>query len=223
MARPRSEEKRNALMAAATRVIAMHGMGAPTALIAQEAGVANGSLFTYFGTKADLLNHLYLELKAGQASAVLARLPVGAELREQLAHMWSQWMSWATSSPEKRRALAQLDVSDEITPASRVAAYQAMADIAALVEKSRANGPLRDAPMGFVVAIMSALADTTVDVIIRDPANADTYCKIGFDALWRVIADCASEAVAHQYQAEASWRAETPTPAMDVGNRKEHA
>ncbi len=82
MARPRSEEKRNALMAAATRVIARHGMGAPTALIAQEAGVANGSLFTYFGTKADLVNDLYLELKAGQASAVLAGLPAGAALRE---------------------------------------------------------------------------------------------------------------------------------------------
>jgi len=210
-------------MAAATRVIAMHGLGAPTALIAREAGVANGSLFTYFGTKADLVNHLYLELKAGQAAAVLAGLPAGAALREQLAHMWSQWMSWAASSPEKRRALAQLDVSDEITPASRAAAHQAMAGIAALLEQSRANGPLRDAPMGFVVAIMDALADTTVDAIIRDPADADTYRKIGFDALWRVIADCASEAVAHRYQAEAAWRAETPTPAMEVGDRKEHA
>lgn len=197
MARPRSEEKRNALMAAATRVIAMHGMGAPTALIAREAGVANGSLFTYFGTKADLLNHLYLELKAGQASAVLEGLPAGAALREQLAHMWSQWMSWAASGPEKRRALAQLDVSDEITPASRAAAHQAMVGIAALLEDSRANGPLRDAPMGFVVAIMDALADATVDAIIRDPADADMHRTIGFDALWRVIADRAPEVVAH--------------------------
>jgi DNA-binding transcriptional regulator YbjK len=36
MARPRSEDKRNAIVAAATRVIVTHGLSAPTALIAQE-------------------------------------------------------------------------------------------------------------------------------------------------------------------------------------------
>jgi AcrR family transcriptional regulator len=39
-------------MSAAIRVIASEGPGAPTATIAKEAGVSNGSLFTYFETKA---------------------------------------------------------------------------------------------------------------------------------------------------------------------------
>jgi AcrR family transcriptional regulator len=42
MARPESEDKRDALMAAATRVIAAQGLSAPTAVIAGEAGVSNG-------------------------------------------------------------------------------------------------------------------------------------------------------------------------------------
>ena len=50
-------------MEAATRFIVTHGLSAPTAGIAKEAGVANGSLFTYFETKTDLFNQLYLELK----------------------------------------------------------------------------------------------------------------------------------------------------------------
>ena len=88
MARPRSKDKRNALMAAATRVIVTQGLSAPTATIAQEAGVSNGSLFTYFETKADMFNQLYLELKAGMASAALEGLPAEAELREQVFHIW---------------------------------------------------------------------------------------------------------------------------------------
>ncbi len=64
MARQRSEDKRNALMAAAARVIVTEGLGATTARIAQEAGVANGSLLTYFETKADLFNQLYLALQS---------------------------------------------------------------------------------------------------------------------------------------------------------------
>ncbi len=187
MARPKDEDKRNAIMAAATRVIVTRGLSAPTAVIAQEAGVSNGSLFTYFETKADLFNQLYLELKAGMASAALEGLPARAEPHERLSLMWSNWMAWAVSHPEGRRALEQLAVSDEITPASRAAAREAMAGIRELLERIRANGPLRDAPMAFVVAIMNSIADTTMDFMIREPADADRHCKTGFDALWRIL------------------------------------
>jgi len=188
MARPKSDDKRNAIIAAATHVIVTHGLSAPTALIAQEAGVSNGSLFTYFETKTDLFNQLYLELKAGMASAALEGLPAGAELREQFFHIWSNWMGWAMSNPDRRRALAQLGVSDEITAASRAAGHKTMAGFAELLELSRANGPMRDVPMGFVVAIMSSLAEATMDFMVQDPSNAEKHCKIGFDALWRILA-----------------------------------
>lgn len=88
-------------MAAATRVIADNGLDAPTAMIAEEAGVANGSLFTYFETKANLFNQLYLELKTELASVALDGLPAEAELREQLFHVWSNWMGLAVSNPKQ--------------------------------------------------------------------------------------------------------------------------
>lgn len=187
MARPKSEDKRNAIMAAATRVIVTRGLSAPTALIAEEAGVSNGSLFTYFETKTELFNQLYLELKAGMASSALEGLPAKASLSEQFFHIWSNWMGWALSNPEKRRALAQLGVSDEITPASRTAGHKTMTPIAELMEQSRANGPMRDAPMAFVAAIMNSLAEATMDFMVQDPSNAKKHCKAGFDALWRVL------------------------------------
>ena len=58
-------------MAAATRVIVTQGLSAPTATIAKEAGVSNGSLFTYFETKADMFNQLYLELMNSMAEATM--------------------------------------------------------------------------------------------------------------------------------------------------------
>ena len=188
MAKPRSEEKRSAIMAAAVRVIAAQGLGAPTATIDQEAGVANGSLFTYFETKADLFNQLYLELKSELASVSLKGLPVTADLRKQMLHAWSRSMDWAVSNPGKRRALAQLGVSDEITPASREAGHKTMTGIAALLERSRAKGPMRQVPLGFIVAIMNAMGDATMDFMIHDPTHAKKHCKAGFDALWRMLA-----------------------------------
>jgi AcrR family transcriptional regulator len=188
MARQKSEEKRSAILEAATRVIVKQGLSAPTAGIAEEAGVANGSLFTYFKTKADLFNQLYLELKREMASAAVKSLPEGAELRKQVFHMWRNWMHWAVSFPEKRRALAQLVVSDEITPATRTAGHKTMARIPELLERSRANGPMRSASMGFVLGIMNSVAEATMDFMTQDPTNAKKHCKVGFEALWRMVA-----------------------------------
>jgi AcrR family transcriptional regulator len=187
MPRPRSDEKRSAILEAATRIIVMQGLSAPTAGIAKEAGVANGSLFTYFETKTDLFNNLYLELKAEMASATLKNLPVNAELHEQFWYAWRNWMNWALSNPPKRKALAQLGVSDEITPETRAAGHKTMAPLAELLERGRASGPMQKAPMGFVVALMYSVAEATMDFIAKDPANAKKHSKAGFDALWRML------------------------------------
>lgn len=175
-------------MSAAIARIAADGLGASTATIAKEAGVSNGSLFTYFETKADLLNRLYVELKVEMAAAALDGLPSGGDIREQAFHMWSRWLRWATSRPDKRRTLAHLDVSGEITPESRRTAQRTMAGVAELLERIRENGPMHDAPLGLVVALTSALTDTTIDFMIHDPDNADEHCVAAFDAFWRMLA-----------------------------------
>jgi AcrR family transcriptional regulator len=187
MARPKSDDKRSAIIVAATRVIVKQGLSAPTAVIAKEAGVANGSLFTYFPTKADLFNQLYLELKLGMAAASLQEVPTNGSLRKQFSKMWSNWMHWAMTEHDKRRALALLGVSDVITRETRVSAHQAMVHIAALMERARANGPMRDAPLGLVGALMNSVAEATMDFMAQDPVNADAHSKVGFDALWRML------------------------------------
>ena len=187
MARPRSDEKRRAILEAATRIIVLQGLSAPTAFIAKEAGVANGSLFTYFETKTDLLNQLYLELKAEMAVAALKKVPVDADLHRQFFLVWRNWTNWALSYPEKRRALAQLGVSNEIRPEMRQAGHRTMAPVAELLERARADGPMRKAPKGFVVALMNSVADATMDFMTQDPDNAKKHSKAGFEALWRML------------------------------------
>lgn len=72
------------------------------------------------------------------AAASLEGLAMQAPLREQLARLWSNWMSWAMSNPGKRRALARLDVSGDISLESRAASHQAMAEVAGVLQRARA-------------------------------------------------------------------------------------
>jgi AcrR family transcriptional regulator len=188
MSRPRSDEKRSAILAAAAHVIASQGLGAATAAIAKEAGVSNGSLFVYFDTKSTLLNSLYVSLKTEMGAAAVNEFPLENQAREQVLHVWNHWLNWATSFPEKRRTLAQLDVSDDITADTHRIVGVGFKTITELLERSRAGGPMQDAPLGYVLALMTAVAETTVDSMISDPADADTKRQLGFDAMWRILA-----------------------------------
>jgi AcrR family transcriptional regulator len=188
MARPRSDEKREAIMAAAIRIIASQGLSAPTALIAKEAGVSNGALFTYFETKSDLINQLYLHLKAGMAHATMTGLPLDADLRGQMRHVWDRWVAWAMARPQERKALAFVAVAPDLLDATRAAASESYAGIAALLERSRAHGALRDAPLMFVGAMVVALLDATVNYMTQDEDNAPAHAATGFTALWRILA-----------------------------------
>lgn len=174
-------------MAAAARVIASQGLGAPTALIAKEAGVSNGSLFTYFETKAELLNQLYVELKTEMAAAARKDLTADDDPHAQMASMWSGWIHWALADHDRRRALAQLTVSDEITAASRAIGNKAMAEAVQVLARCCEKGPMRDAPLGLVAALMNAAADATVDFILQSPDDADAHSQAGFEAVWRMI------------------------------------
>lgn len=188
MPRPRSADRRNAILSAATRVIAAQGLGSATSTIAKEAGVSKGSLFLYFDTKATLVNDLYVDLKTEMVAAAVEGLPADAGIREQFLHMWNRWLGWATTYPEKRRTLAQLDVSDDITAESHHTVGHAFSGIADLLERSRADGPMQDAPLRFVLTLTSAIAEATIDAMIGEPDAADAHSRIGFEAMWRVLA-----------------------------------
>lgn len=90
--------------------------------------------------------------------------------------------------PEKRRALAQLNVCDVITLETRLAGHKSMAGIADLLELSRASGSMAKSPKKFVFAIMNSVAEATMDFMTQDPAHARKHCKEGFEAVWRIVA-----------------------------------
>src|ERR1700731_1195154 len=119
MARPRSVDKRTAILEAATEVVAELGIGAPTAKIAKGAGVADGTLFTYFANKDELLNQLYLELKTDLRDAMMTGYPAGKSLIDRNRHVWDRFVGWGSAHSLKRRAMRQLAVSDRITEESK--------------------------------------------------------------------------------------------------------
>ena len=189
MPRPRSDDKRSAILSAATKMFAERGLGAsPTSAISRAAGVAEGTLFTYFKTKDDLVNALYREIKLELADVMMSSLPRSEDVRTRLQHLWDSYVSWGVSNPDQRKVLAQLQVSDTITAQSRAVGYAPFAEIEAMARDSIAEHVLRDYPVQLIAATMEALAGMIMGFMAQDPGNADHYRASGFEILWNGIA-----------------------------------
>src|SRR5260370_16749896 len=110
MAKPKSEDKRNAILSAATQVFAERGLGAPTAAITSAAGIAEGSLFTYFKTKDELINALYRELKLGLADSMMSGFPRKQSVRHRFEHIWNGYLQSRVPNPAPQQLLKQIHV-----------------------------------------------------------------------------------------------------------------
>jgi AcrR family transcriptional regulator len=188
MARLKSEEKRNAILTATAQAVAERGMGAPTSLIAKLAGVAEGSIFTYFADKDLLLNELYLSAKNSLRETMYEGYPSRAPIQERFEHVWNRYLDWGMQQPALRTAMAQLMVSERITATTRAEGERMFGDIAGLFDEGIANGALRPGqPIGFMAGVITAVAETSMQFMAHNTADADDYRRAGFEAIWRAI------------------------------------
>jgi AcrR family transcriptional regulator len=187
MARPRSEDKRNAILSAATQVFAERGLGAATSAISNAAGVAEGTLFTYFKTKDDLVNALYRQIKLELADAMMSGFPRKKSVRHRLQHVWDCFVNWGVSNPVQRQVLAKLEVSDRLSLESKRAGSAPFMEIQIMAQDAIAQHIFQDLPEAFVAAVMRALAEATMEFILSNPKAADKYRQLGFAVLWAGI------------------------------------
>ena len=189
MARPKSEDKRNAILAAATRLFAERGLAAaPTSEISRLAGVAEGTLFTYFGTKDDLINSLYRELKLEVADAMMSDFPRKKNVRTRLRHVWDRYVNWGIANPKQRKVLGQLLVSEVLTKESREAGSAPFVEFQTMIRDGIEGRVFRnDLPVELITKSFGALVEATIDLTASNPSKVYKYRDSGFQMLWAGI------------------------------------
>ena len=189
MARPKSEDKRNAILDAATRVFAERGLtAAPTSEISKQAGIAEGTLFTYFETKDDLINALYREIKLELADAMMSGFPRKKSVRTRLRHVWDGYVNWGVANAEQRKVLAQLQVSGMLSKQSIEAGSTPFVEMQNMIRSAVGQHILRaDLPIELISKMMAAVAEATMELIVVKPALATKYRNGGFEIYWAGI------------------------------------
>src|ERR1700732_1612937 len=181
--RPKSEDKRNAILDAATRLFAERGLtAAPTSEISKQAGIAEGTLFTYFKTKDELVNALYRELKLELADAIMSDFPRKKNVGTRLRHVWDRYVNWGIANPRQRKVLAQLTVSDVLTNESRDAGSAPFVEFQYMIRDAIERRVFRnDVPVELISKSLGALVEGTIDLTVADRSKAEQYRGSAFE------------------------------------------
>jgi len=188
MARPKSEDKHHAILRAATGVFARRGVWlTPTSAISRAAGVAEGTLFTYFATKEVLMNELYRALKRELAEVLLEDLPEDDGPRDKFRHLWDAYIRWGVEHPDKVKVMAELRLSDKITPQSRDVGSEPFAEVETMARDAIRRKLIRNYPLIFLGAMMNGMAETTMALIAEQPRARKALSASGFEMFWNGI------------------------------------
>lgn len=180
MARPKSEDKKQALLEAATQAIAQSGIAASTAVIARNAGVAEGTLFRYFATKDELINTLYLHLKQDLCQSMIMELDRSiTDAKMMTRFIWNSYISWGLNHPARHRAIRQLAVSEKLTKETEQRADDMFPELRDLCHRSVLMVFMSDEYRAFGDGLFLALAETTMDFAAM---GLDAVPIEGFDA-----------------------------------------
>jgi transcriptional regulator, TetR family len=189
VARPKSEDKKQALLEAAAVAIAQQGIAASTAMIARNAGVAEGTLFRYFATKDDLLNALYLHLKTSLCETMLAGMADPISPKNFTRSIWNSYIDWGVRNPLGHKAIRRMAVSEKITADTKQQVTDMFPELNKLCQRSVRDVFLSDSYRAFGDALFLSLAETTIEFASHEPQRAADLTALGFEAMWLALAE----------------------------------
>jgi AcrR family transcriptional regulator len=127
----RLDAQRETIVAAATRQLAEHGYGGcSVAAVAERAGVAVGSVYRHFPTKADLVVHVFREVVTREVDAVRAASAAPGEPAERVLAVFETFAQRALKAPRQAYALLAEPV-DALIDAERLEFRRAFTEVVA--------------------------------------------------------------------------------------------
>ncbi|MDH0613674.1 MULTISPECIES: TetR/AcrR family transcriptional regulator [unclassified Agrobacterium] len=102
-----TSDKRERILAAAQRLVVRNGLQCSMAAIADEAGVATGSLYNYFDSKEALVRGLYERVALQMSEALM--VPADPDPGQTLRNYFSRYVHFIGEDEERAKLFSYLD------------------------------------------------------------------------------------------------------------------
>ena len=185
----KSKEKREALLQATLHLINQGGIQeASMSKVAKQAKVSPGTIYLYFENKQDLVNQLYLSIKADFSEEAFKDFNKEEPVKESFEKVWYRIAQFKTNKSEEASFLNQCDNTPMIDEQSRQEGLKHLQPLLDLWIRGQEEGLIKKIPLyllyAFTIYPMAFLMNT----------KNSTLCKIdeqilekAFEAAWDSI------------------------------------
>jgi len=170
--------RREEILAAARRVVAVRGLRSTTiADIADEAGIALGTIYLYFSSKEAVFAALSQQLHgliAGALIAVTDAASLDEVVRVRIGHVFA---ACAENRDLVRLVVLNTDPGSEVAKSLRRADEAHEAPMVGIVERGMAGGLIRGADPAIMTKLVKGLVTIAVyeAFVVSDGTDADKY------------------------------------------------
>jgi AcrR family transcriptional regulator len=154
ISQPTGIDKQEEILAAALKLFVQFGFhGTPTIKIAQEAGVANGTLFHYFKTKDELIVALYIQIKEKLNSYLLSKQNEQDSIKIKFKNLFVASLSWSLENRQEFYFIQQFHFSPHLALISAEEIQKQTKLHAGLQEQAVKAKILKPLPIELIIAL----------------------------------------------------------------------
>jgi AcrR family transcriptional regulator len=155
-------DRKQQIIAAATKLFLEAGVGVSTARIAKAAGVSNGTLFNAFATKQILIDAIYKNAKI----AMFGSAPCFGDApynRSNLRTNWDGYLNWASKNPETRLVMHLLLDAGLASAETQAEVHDIAAPYAAWTQRALDQGVIRGPSVSFIGQLIFFQLDLVIN------------------------------------------------------------
>lgn len=185
-----SMSKKDKILNAAISLFDREGLSVPTARIAKEASVSNGTLFNYFATKQDLIDGLYFDIHEKKAEILLSDINSEASLEDDFFKMWQRYINWALNNQSRYRVVRTLYYSNNLSEHSRKKVDALFERVTDIITDQMQQGYFIKVDPDYIAHLANAHLTATIDyLLLKKPPQSQlpTFIRLSFSSFWNSI------------------------------------
>jgi AcrR family transcriptional regulator len=179
-------DKRDLIKIAAIKLFSSKGFQATsTTSITQFAGVGTGTLFLYFKSKDEMINTIYLEVKAEIAKEICKGISEQASFKGKLKLIWINMVRWALNNQEKFLFVEHFSHSpfiNNITKEEAIGSFKFIFDLIKEGVKNEIFGEYNDE---YIFTLLNSHINGTISYILTSGNNVEKMIDQSFTVLWK--------------------------------------
>ncbi len=190
MARPKDDEKRQAIRDAVIAVVIEGGLAnVSISKIAKRAGVSAGTIYLYFSNKEDLLQQTYLDIKTDWFDAMFEAANSGEDSATKIRNMWFALFDFVVARPNEFLFSETVGAAHLIDTANEASISKKIRKLEGVMTNAIKDGTLAKAPVASIQAVLMAPAVQLAKTAARDKKKVKpALLRETFDIVWRGLA-----------------------------------